>query len=62
MEDRRRASRERDPEELQLTLRQGARRSSAENLGQGGPHAPEKVSARLFIPINYVRCIIGVPS
>lgn len=61
MENCRRASRERDAEEFQLTLRQGACRSPAENLGQGGPRTLEEVSERssLYSIINY---IIDVPG
>lgn len=51
VENRRWTSRERDAEELQLTLRQGARRSLAKNLGQRGPRTLEEVSklSRRFI-------------
>jgi len=60
VENRRRTSRERDAEELQFTLCQGARRSPAENLGQRGPRALEKVSEQScrFILINYIRFIV----
>jgi len=60
VENRRRASRERDAEELQFTLCQGARRSPPENLGQRGPRALEKVSeqSRRFVLINYIRFIV----
>lgn len=50
VEDRRGTGREGNSKELQSTLRQGARRPSPEDLGQGRSYASAEVSAnRLFL-------------